>query len=249
MMLSKKTILVLAIALAAATRVNGQDDQVDNVIRVQARVIPAVHVGGTWMQVENVSAGEQVKDELFNGTERFAQGASSVTEINLDPSTMSMLGDRHGRDADLARKLNLMVVRSYSYSKPGMYNAGDVEALRKRLENGSWSCPIHVSNENGSSDICSRAGADHETNEMVILSVHPQKLTFIHIAGKMSLGELDEMTGARGMMPRVIVIPRPVPEPHIHIKIQKDGPRAPESSQPVQPSQPPQPPQPAQPPQ
>lgn len=239
-----KSLLVLAAALIAiGARADAQDDPV----RIEARVVPAVHMSGVWMQVENVSMGE-AKDELFSGTEKFAQGASSVTEINLDPNTMSMLGDRRGRDADLARKLNLMVVHSYSYPKPGMYNPSDVDAFRRKLESGNWSCPIHVRNENSSSDICTRTGADHETNEMVILSTNPQKLTFIHIAGKMSLNELDAMSGsAGGFMPHVIVVPHPIPGPHIHvhtdIRRPHEGPDVPQSPETPQASPSPQAPQ------
>jgi len=252
MMLSKKTILVLAIVLFGAAQINAQGDPV----KAPVSVVRAVHVTGTWMQVENVSMGQQVKDDLFNGIEKFAQGASSVTEITLDPNTMSMLGDRRGPDADLARKLNFMVVRSYSYPKPGMYNAGDVEAFRKKLENGNWSCPIHVNNERGSNDICIRTGADRETNEMVILSVNLLKLEFIHIAGKMSLGELNEMTGrAGGLMPHVFEVPHPVPYPNPLIDAERKSrerererdlskkPTSPESPQAPQPPQPAQPPQ------
>lgn len=250
--MNMKSIWVLSAALMVAAGANAQND----VINMQARMVPAVHVNGVMMQVETVSMGEQVKDDLLNGTEKFAQGANSVTEINLDPTTMSMLGDRHGRDADLARKLNLMVVHSYSYPKPGMYNQGDVDTFRKKLENGNWSCPIHVRNESSSSDICTRAGADHETNEMVILSTNPQKLTFIHIAGKMSLNELDAMSGASGFTPHVIVIPRPMVAPHIHVRTDirsshdgSDAPQPPDSAQPPQSPQSPQAPQTPQPPQ
>lgn len=146
----------------------------------------------------------QVKDPLFAGTEKFAQGASDVTEVNLDPNTMGMVGGGHGKDADLARKMNFMVIHSYKYDKPGMYSTDDVEALRKKLTDGSWSCSIHVRNAGGSTDICSRTASDHETNEMAILVVQPQKLTFIHMSGKMSLEELNDMSGsAGGIRPRI----------------------------------------------
>jgi Domain of unknown function (DUF4252) len=154
----------------------------------------------------------QVKDELFAGAEKFAQGASEVSEINLDPSTMGMVGGGHGRDSDMARKLNFMVIHSYKYDKPGMYNMDDVEAFRKKLTDGSWSCPIHTRSKTESTDICSRTGADHETNEMVILSAEPRELTFIHMSGKMSLNELSTMGhGPTGLTMRKAV-PTP-PEP------------------------------------
>jgi hypothetical protein len=151
----------------------------------------------------------QVKDDLFAGAEKFAQGASQVTEINLDPSTMGMLGGGHGRDSDAAKRLNFMVIHSYKYDKPGMYNMDDFIAYTKKLTDGSWNCSIHERSKSSSTDICSRSGADHETNEMVILTAEPRELTFIHMSGKMSLGDLNRMSGER----HDLDLPRLPPEP------------------------------------
>lgn len=136
----------------------------------------------------------QVKDDLLAGTEKFAQGASKVTEINLDPSTMGMM-DEHGRDADMARKMDLMVVHTYVYDKPGMYRIEDVDSYRKKLQDGSWSCSVHVRENDRSTDICSRNSNDHAMNEMVIITADPQKLTFIHMKGKVPLSDLSNIGG------------------------------------------------------
>jgi Domain of unknown function (DUF4252) len=141
-----------------------------------------------------------VKDELFAGAEKFAQGASEVTEINLDPSTMGMVS-HGGNDATLARKMNFMVIRSYKYEKSGMYSMDDFQAYSKKLTDGTWNCSIHVREKNGSTDICSRTGADHETNEMVILTAEPRELTFIHMSGKMSLNDLNRMGNSPAAIP------------------------------------------------
>jgi len=109
--------------------------------------------------------------------------------------------------------LNLMVVRTYSYDKPGMYRQEDVEAFRKKLQDGTWSCSIRTRDKDQSTDICSRKAADHETNEMVIITASPQKLTFIHMAGKMSLSELDEASGTGRLVPRPPAPPVPPPPP------------------------------------
>jgi hypothetical protein len=145
----------------------------------------------------------QVKDDLFAGAEKFAQGASEVTEINLDPNTMSMIG-RGGdvfslnrdkdKDSGLAHKMNFIVIHSYKYDKPGMYNMDEFLAYSKKLTDGSWNCSIHIRSKTGSTDICSRGAADHESNEMVILTAEPRELTFIHMSGKMSLDELNSMS-------------------------------------------------------
>jgi Domain of unknown function (DUF4252) len=160
-----------------------------------------------------VNVAYQAKDDLFAGAEKFAQGASEVTEINLDPNTMGLVGETHGRDAQEARKMKSMVIHTFKYDKPGMYRTEDVDAYRKKLEDGSWNCSIHVRNTNGSTDICSRTAADHETNEMVILTVEPQKLTFIHMSGKMSLGELNDMSGSVGNFRPHTNLPRPMVMP------------------------------------
>ena len=154
------------------------------------------------MQVENVSmaaaGAAQVKDDLFAGTEKFAQGAADVTEVNLDPKMMGMIPGSKGGGADMARKMRFMVVHSYTYDKPGMYRMEDVEAYRKKLEDGTWSCSVHVRDKSGTTDICSRIAADHEGSEMVILTAEPKELTFIHMSGNMSLDDLRNMNGGRG---------------------------------------------------
>jgi len=139
----------------------------------------------------NISSGGQVKDELFAGTEKFAQGASESTEINLDPDTIGMM-DSHGKNAELAKKVKFMTIRTYEYDKPGMYKMEDVEVFRKKLDDGTWKCSVRVRERDESTDICSRLGPDHETHEMVILTVEPKELTFIHMSGNMSLDDLKK---------------------------------------------------------
>jgi hypothetical protein len=140
-----------------------------------------------------------VKDDLFAGTEKFAQGASESTEINLDPDTMDMVGSGH-KNAELAKKMKFMTIRTYEYDKPGMYKMEDVEAYRKKLEDGTWKCSVRVREKNESTDICSRIGPDHETREMVILTAEPKELTFIHMSGNMSLDDLNK--AANGLQKR-----------------------------------------------
>jgi hypothetical protein len=162
-----------------------------------------------------VKVAYQAKDDLFAGAEKFAQGASEVTEINLDPTTMGLVGMNHGKDGEEARKMKSMSIHTYKYDKPGMYRMEDVDAYRKKLEDGSWHCAIHVRTTTGSTDICSRTGADKETNEMVILTAEPQKLTFIHMSGKMSLDELNHMSGSAGALKPHTGLPNPPKPPKV----------------------------------
>jgi hypothetical protein len=143
-------------------------------------------------------ARAQVKDDLFAGTEKFAAGATDVTEINLDPKMMGMVGGKKGDVSGLARKMKFIVIHTYTYDKPGMYRMEDVDTYRKKLEDGTWNCAIHVRDKDGTTDICSRSSPDHEGNEMVILTAEPKELTFIHMSGDMSLDDLSKMGGSAG---------------------------------------------------
>jgi hypothetical protein len=183
--MTKTMQLVLAMAMAAAPMVRAQ----------QATVQPAVADSGDAMQATYVaqSIGVAFKDDLFAGTEKFAKGATDVSEINLDPKTMGLVrGDYAG---GMAHRMKFMVIRSYTYDKPGMYNMDDVEVYRRKLNDGAWSCSIHVRNKDGATDICSRSASDG-SSEMVIISAEPKELSFIHMSGNVSLSEMERSGGA-----------------------------------------------------
>lgn len=192
-----KMAIGFALVMAAGSMVNAQE-----VDRPVSRTDIEIQSDGSVMRVK------QVKDDLFAGTEKFAAGASDVTEVNLDPKMMGMV--HGGGGAELAHKMRYMVIHTYEYPKPGMYKDEDVEAYRKKLQDGTWSCSIHVKDKSGTTDICSRNSPDHEGSEMVILTAEPKELTFIHMSGNMSLDELSRMGG---MSHRTPVPPTPPTAP------------------------------------
>ena len=183
--MTKTMQMVLAMAMVVTPMARPQ----------QATVQPAVADSGDVMQATYVaqSIGVAFKDDLFAGTEKFAKGATDVSEINLDPKTMGLVrGDNAG---GMAHRMKFMVIRSYTYDKPGMYNMDAVEVYRKKLNDGTWSCSIHVRNKDGATDICSRTAGDG-SSEMVILSAEPKELSFIHMSGNVSLADMARTGGS-----------------------------------------------------
>ena len=148
-----------------------------------------------------VAVGDpQVKDDLFAGTEKFAKGASDVTDVNLGPDMLGMVSGKHG--GDMAHKLNFMVVRTYEYPHEGMYSMADVDAYRQKLRSGNWNCFVHTyeSKTGESTDICNRALPNGQGNEMVIhdggaegADVHPHEWQ-----GIVSGPEQDGKNGGHG---------------------------------------------------
>ncbi len=129
-------------------------------------------------QAQATAKAGQVKDDLFAGTEKFAQGASSVTQIDMDPDTLGLVEGEH---SPKARRTVLSVVHTYSYDKPGMYKMEDVEEFRRKLETGDWHCSVHVRElkSGESTDVCSRKRTD-DLVETAIITAEPKELTFIH---------------------------------------------------------------------
>jgi hypothetical protein len=146
----------------------------------------------------------QQKDELFAGADKFAQGAKSSTEVNLDKNMLGMVGkfgdegdDKSG--SDMARKMDFVIVRSYEYAKAGQYNMADVEEFRKRLEDGGWSHLVKQRSETESTDVCVKTDKDGGFSELVVISAEPTELTFVHLKGHMSMQELTKMGGRYGV--------------------------------------------------
>lgn len=165
------------------------------------------------VRVRIVNVGDpQQKDELFAGTERFAAGATDVTSVSLGPEMLGMVSGRNG--GDVAKKMHFMVVRSYKYPRPGMYNMADVDAYRQKLRSGDWNCFIHTyeSKDASSTDICNRAMPNHQGSEMVIMTVEPRELTFIHMSGQGSLAELGNLGALGGFLGQPPAPPQP-PKP------------------------------------
>lgn len=146
----------------------------------------------------------QQKDDLFAGADKFAHGAKSSTEVNLDKNMLGMMGkfgdegdDKSG--SDLASKMDFVIVRSYEYGAEGQYNMSDVEQFRKRLEDGGWSHVVKERSEKESTDVCVKLGSNGEFSELVVISAEPKELTFVHLKGHMSAEELMKVSTHYGV--------------------------------------------------
>jgi len=163
--------------------------------------IAVLSVAAVSMQAMGVP---QQKDELFAGADKFAQGAKSSTEVNLDKNMLGMVGkfgddgdDKSG--SDLARKMEFVIVRSYEYAKVGQYNMADVEEFRKRLEDGGWSHVVKERSATESTDVCVKTDKDGGFTELVVISAEPMELTFVHLKGHMTMQELTKMGAHYGV--------------------------------------------------
>lgn len=150
----------------------------------------------------------QVQDDLFAGTDKFAKGAKSSTEVNLDKNMLAMAGkflDDEGEgdkpDKDLAKKLDFIVVREYEYAKPGEYNIADLAEFQKRLDAGGWSYVVKERTDHSSTSVCVKIDTEGKTTELIVIEAEPRALTFVHLKGHMTMRELTK-AGAKYGVPQ-----------------------------------------------
>ena len=159
-------------------------------------------------------AEPQVADDLFAGADKFAKGARSSTEVNLDRKMLGMASrflassdddDDKGKDkggkseAELAKKLDFVIVRTYEYDKPGKYSRADVDEIEHRLDTGGWSHIVRERSEEENTDICIKTDNNGEFSELVVITMEPTELTFIHLKGHMSMQDLTRVGGKYGV--------------------------------------------------
>ena len=152
----------------------------------------ALMMGGlVLLATEALASGPaQVKDNLFAGTERFATGAKDSTEVNLDKNMLGLAGGMNGMNADMMKKMDFVVVRSYEYGSPGAYKMADVESFRKRLEGDGWSHLVKERSEKESTDVCIKTDHEGQMLELVVIDAEPMELNFVHLKGHMSMSDM-----------------------------------------------------------
>jgi len=142
--------------------------------------------------------GPQVKDDLFDGTEKFAKNAKESNEVNLDQNMLALAGKKGGSKGDLAKKMDFIVVRSYEYANEGDYKMSDVQEYFKKLDAAGWKHMVRTRSARESTDICVKQDAEGVTREMVVISAEPKELSFIHLKGNVSLNDLNKLGGMMG---------------------------------------------------
>jgi hypothetical protein len=171
------------------------------------RGIKAAMMAGVLLLTMGAQAMEpQVQDDLFAGTDKFAKGAKSSTEVNLDKNMLAMAGKFMDGDGDgdkqgqeVASKMDFIVVREYEYAKAGDYNMADLAEFQKRLDAGGWSYVVKERNEHNSTSVCVKIDTEAKTTELIVIEAEPRALTFVHLKGHMTMRELMKIGGKYGV--------------------------------------------------
>ena len=144
-----------------------------------------------------------LNDPLLEGTERFAQGATEVTEVNLDKNMMAMAAkflDKSDAEAQrLMKQMEFVNVKSYEYGKAGAYRMEDVAQFRGRLDEKQWSHVVRNRSATEATDIWIKADEQGAMSELLVIAAEPTQLTFVHLKGRMSVEDLEKAGASYGV--------------------------------------------------
>lgn len=161
---------------------------------VRAGLAAPQEVQGEAVASEKVKAVQN--DPLLNGTDRFAQGATDVTEVNLDKGMMAMAAkfmEKSDVEAQqLMKKMDFVNVKAYQYAKAGGYRMGDLDQFRSRLDEAQWSHVVKERSATEATDVWIKADSEGQMSELLVIAAEPTELTFVHLKGRMSMEELTK---------------------------------------------------------
>ncbi len=172
--------------------------------------IARVLIMGLAVAAAGTAWASSADDQFFAGTEKFAKGAKSVSEVTLDERTLRMASGFIGRDGDkdsedvkrITVNLKGVFVRSYEYASEGQYNPADLEEYRKRLDaNTEWAHIVKVRemDAHGENTDVYMLTANGKTTGIVVIAAEPTELTFVHIDGPIDPADLNKLKGSMGI--------------------------------------------------
>lgn len=141
-------------------------------------------------------------DPLLEGTDRFQQGATDVTEVNLDKAMMAMaakfMDKSDGEAQKLMKNMDFVHVKTFEYQKEVHYQMADLEQFRGRLD-ASWSHIVKERSATEATDVWMKADGDGQFSELMVIAAEPKELTFVHLKGHMTMDELTRAGASYGV--------------------------------------------------
>lgn len=165
----------------------------------------------------SVAQAARVKMPDFSG---LADKATESVDISLDGDTLKMassfLGGGRGADPDIASAVNGLqgiYLKVFSFDKPGMYSARDIESMVSQVETQGWKKLMAVREKDGRVEMWMRS--DTVDGGMFFVATEPKELVVINIVGKVDLQTLSRLQGRMGvpMLPGVAPLPPAPPAP------------------------------------
>ena len=132
-----------------------------------------------------------------------ADKAKETVDIDLDRDMIRnamgfMAGDKADPQlAEALQGLEHVMVKVFSFDKPGVYSMRDIESVIKQVESGGWKKLLSVRDGEERVEMWLRDGT--KDGGMFFVAAEPRELVMINIAGKVDLSTMAKLQGHLGV--------------------------------------------------
>ena len=130
--------------------------------------------------------------------------AKESVNIDLDKDMIkNAMGFMAGGDkadpqlAEALQGLESVMVKVFSFDKPGVYSMRDIEKVIKQVESGGWKKLLSVRDGEERVEMWMRDGT--KDGGMFFVAAEPKELVMINIAGKVDLATMAKLQGHLGV--------------------------------------------------
>ena len=155
--------------------------------------------------------------------DKLAAKADDVVNVSLDKKMLQfaskfMVGEDEN-EKHLVSKLNGIYVHSLEFKNEGEFTESDVDPIRTQLQGPEWIHIVDVHNKTERENVVIYLKmVNNQSLGMAILVEEPKELTFVHLDGPISPGDLSDLSGSFGIPKNLHVSEKETSKPKAEIK-------------------------------
>jgi hypothetical protein len=147
----------------------------------------------------------------LSSLDKFKDKATDNVTVNLEGSVLQMAGKFLSSDDEdqaqvkkLVLGLKRIVVRSFTFDKPGAYLNSDVNAIRDQLREPEWKkiVEVHSKGESDNAEVYLRGNGDRISG-LAVIAADAKELTVVNIDGSIDTQGLEGLSGNFGIPERL----------------------------------------------
>lgn len=137
--------------------------------------------------------------------DKVGRKATKSAEVNIGAEQLAWLAGAKGKAEpgkleELAEQLKSVVVRSFEFAAPGMYDVELLRSLRDKVKaSGQWFSVVSVKEGEGFTEIMMKKSAEGKPGGLLIIAAEPKEVSVVHVEGLSDLSALGRLGGIAGI--------------------------------------------------
>ncbi len=128
--------------------------------------------------------------------------ASKVVDVNLDGEALKLASGNLSKDPAaqaVVKDLLGIFVRVLEFEQPGAYGPGDVDPIRRQLQNPAWTPLFQIKDKDAEVGIYLMSREKGGEVALAIFVAEPKQLVVVNVVGPVNLQKLGALEGKLGI--------------------------------------------------